>query len=67
MVKTKALTLREIEDLTPYCRNCGEDNRKQLAYLGAKASSEHWECRICGHRFTSTKIQETDWGVFEIA
>lgn len=36
-----------------YCRECGEDDKKNLAFEGAFADSFVYTCRTCGARVST--------------
>jgi DNA-directed RNA polymerase subunit RPC12/RpoP len=47
------------EDTDPYCKECGNDDRKRLACIDNYANGTRWRCNDCGHKFlTAPKPKE---------
>jgi hypothetical protein len=47
------------DDDGPYCKECGNDDRKQLACVDNYANGTRWRCEVCGHEF-HTKPKEIE-------
>lgn len=41
-----------------YCRNCGEDEKRNLAYVGTYADSDAWRCKTCGEEFQTNSVED---------
>lgn len=50
-LRMSGLVLTEREDDGPCCPECGEDDRKKLAYDDAYANGDRWKCLTCGREF----------------